>query len=154
MQVRSGYFTSLFTKEKKIDDGENWEGHAGIQGHVGIKRRWGCWVSWKLWWISHQDLRTVLGYWKLQGRRLLGPWQRSQHPFLARIQKTVEQQKLFKKDSCNDPGNYRLVSFTLVAGKQLKILIDMIYPHLWNDGFIWDNQRGFVLPHKVFFLKR
>ena len=52
---------------------------------------------------------------------------------------------LFKKDSKNNPGNYRPVSLTSVVGKLLeKILRDRNYSHLEISGRISERQHGFV----------
>eukprot|EP00061_Rhincodon_typus_P006699 g27627.t1 len=52
---------------------------------------------------------------------------------------------LFKKGDKEKPGNYRLVSLTLVVGRLLEgILRDRIYMYLERQGVIRDSQRGFV----------
>eukprot|EP00061_Rhincodon_typus_P009059 g32237.t1 len=52
---------------------------------------------------------------------------------------------LFKKGSSDNPGNYRPVSLTLVAGRLLeKILRDKTCTHLEAHGLIGDRQHGFV----------
>ncbi|XP_062907777.1 ubiquitin-conjugating enzyme E2 G2 isoform X1 [Mobula hypostoma] len=150
-EILNEYFSSVFTKERELEDSEDNMSVVDVLEHVGIKG---------------EEVLELLKYIRMDKSpgpdgilpRLLHEVREEIADSLARIfmsslstgmvledWREANVVPLFKKGSRDSPGNYRPVSLTSVVGKLLeKILKDRIYGHLENHGLIRDSQHGFV----------
>ncbi|XP_059805904.1 uncharacterized protein LOC132380941 [Hypanus sabinus] len=150
-EVLNEYFSSVFTNERELDEGEDNMSEVDVLEHVDIK---GEEVSELLKYIRTGKSPRPDGLFP----RLLHEAREEIAEPLARIfvsslstgmvledWKEVNVVPMFKKGSRDSPGNNRPVSLTSVVGKLLeKILRDRMYGHLENHGLIRDSQHGFM----------